>query len=221
MNMLRNPNRGESGPTVRKPVFTGSELAKEAGEQFGLGRRFFRTVWHLIVKPGSMLRQCLSQGCGLSYLGPITFLLLTMSMWWFIWMRFPPPFLSDIASSAFLIDYGAMLSCLSILPLALGTRMILSNLDLTFVEHVVANAYVWSTATLIVIMAFPLVHTSLGFEILAAINVCVTFLYYPYAFSQLGERGFPKDFPRSWLAVTVGGSLMAIPLGVLISIFPG
>ena len=206
--------------------YTASALAREALAQLGPERGFVRTSIDLLVRPGEMLRSCLQTGAKGRYLGPIPFLLLVVGVWWFVWMRFPPPFLSDLEPAdapgpgfELLIEYGGpLLSSLTIIPLALGTRLILARWGLSFVEHLVANAYVWANANFLVLLTYPLLFSAWGYVVMGLVNTLVVFAYHPFAFAQLGDRGFPRDFPRAWLATAVGSTLLALPLLLLIAL---
>lgn len=227
---LDGPDRDPTTPTDpvhpdsigHPPRFTAAELVKDGAAHVGIGRAVLVTLWDLLRRPGRTLERCLHDRARSPYVGPIPFLLPVMAVWWLAWTVVPPSFVGEVEvppdsmGLELLMEYGALLSCLSVIPLALGTRVVLSDLDLSLTEHVVANAYVWAAGTLLVLLFFPLFHASFGFWILWAVSSAVISFYHPYAFSQLGEAGFPRRFPRSLLATVVGQSLLLLPLAFLL-----
>lgn len=203
--------------------YTASVLFREAFAQLGLERGFVRTFVDLLAHPGEMLRSSLRDGFKGRYLGPLPFLLLSSGAWWFAWLRFPPPFMPDLMSLEpvhpafeFLLEYGALLSCLNIVPLSLGTWLVLRPMKLRFVEHLVANAYVWAMVTFLALLIHPLLFTAWALVVMGLVNLVGLFAYHPFAFSQLGDQGFPRGFPRAWVATVLGSTLLLVPLLVAI-----
>lgn len=235
MEALKIWEEGEVTVNRKKKIrrFTGKKLRDDFLSLFSLEKGLLHTIWMLAVAPGSSIRAFLDTNRE-ELTNPLKYFILFVSIYIFLSFQLHQPdelllYLDDQPgnpgqlppSLLFIRDYFlAYLNfwlALNVLFFALFSYWLYKSLGFNFSEHLIIQTFLFSQATLVLILITLLSISPLSSW--APLLFVLIVFYYGYAFYQLFGQSLTKTILKTFLVLI--GSLLTFIIALMVFIIAG